>query len=54
MPNMAVQKDSKINQLVNQLPEGLLVDAAWLVIHFRIPLTDIHDSAMRNVLRAKL
>jgi hypothetical protein len=30
MPSVAVQNDSKINQLVNQLPEGLLVDAAWL------------------------
>jgi hypothetical protein len=27
---MAVRNDSKINQLVSQLPEGLLVDAAWL------------------------
>lgn len=30
MPSVAVQNDSKINQLVNQLPEGLLVDAAWV------------------------
>ncbi len=30
MPSVAEQNDSKINQLVNQLPEGLLVDAAWL------------------------
>ncbi len=30
MLNMAEQSISKLNQLQNELPEGLLVDAAWL------------------------
>lgn len=30
MLNVATHNDSKINQLTHQLPEGLLVDAAWM------------------------
>jgi len=30
MSNVATHNDSKINQLAHQLPEGLVVDAAWM------------------------
>lgn len=30
MPSVTIQNDSKINKLMRQLPEGLIVDAAWM------------------------
>ena len=33
MLSMATRSDSKLNRLQQQLPEGLLVDAAWLEAH---------------------